>query len=157
MANKSTSGWVVPEDTSGRAVSEDESEVSTVKTMNRFDKLMDENDDDWCESNGRGRETGNESGNESEFQTQRCKRKKRSTCSVDSHTFSAMSTDDKLDMIFNKLVQIESKQSSIEKLETMMKCSNEIISNLQTKSKTHDDTLNILNYRSVDLEARSRR
>ena len=84
-------------------------------------------------------------------------RKKRSTGSVDSHTFSAMSTDDKLDMIFNKLVQIESKQSSIEKLETMMKCSNETIPNLQTKSKTHDDTLNILNYRSVDLEARSRR
>ena len=68
-----------------------------------------------------------------------------------------MSTDDKLDMIFNKLVQIESKQSSIEKLETMIKCSNETISNLQTKSKTHDNTLNILNYRSVDLEARSRR
>ena len=39
----------------------------------------------------------------------------------------------------------------------MIKYSNETISNLQTKSKTHDDTLNILNYRSVDLKARSRR
>ena len=69
MASKSTSSWVVPEDTSGWAVSEDEGEVSTVKTMNRYDTLMDENDGDWCESNGRGRETGIESGNESEFQT----------------------------------------------------------------------------------------
>ena len=92
MANKSTSGWVVPEDTSGWAVLEEESEVSTVKTMNRYVKLMDENDGDWCESNGRGGDTGNESENKSEFQTQRRERKKRSTGSVDSHTFSAMST-----------------------------------------------------------------
>lgn len=157
MANTSKSGWGVSGDTSGWDDSGDEGEECKVKTMNRYDKLRDDDDGDWCESDGRGRETFNESGDELEFQTQRRKRKKRLTGSVDSHTFSAMSTDDKLDMIFNKLVQIESKQSSIEKLETMMKRSNETMSTLQTKSNTQDDMLNILNYRSTDLEARSRR
>lgn len=68
----------------------------------------------------------------------------------------AMSTDDKLDMIFNKLTEIENKQSKIENIEQLMKGTNDTVSRLQTKSNTHDDMLIVMNYRSMALEARSR-
>ena len=85
------------------------------------------------------------------------KRKRVNTGSVGEDDFRMMSNEDKLDVIFSKLINIEQKQSSIEKLETVTQCNSSELSSLKKTATVHDDTLTFLSYKSLDLEARSRR
>ena len=73
------------------------------------------------------------------------------------HRESSVSNEDKLDVIFSKLVNIEQKQLSIEKLETVTQCNSSELSSLKKTATVHDDMLTFLSYKSLDLEARSRR
>ena len=89
-----------------------------------------------------------------EWRVKTRKRKRRDTGSVDIETFSKMSTDEKLLALFSKLSVVENKQSQLnavmspfhEKLESLEKCVN-----------VQNQKLKMLAYRSIDLEARSRR
>ena len=49
------------------------------------------------------------------------------------------------------------KQNSIESMEKVMRSSCESISEIKSKTQSHDKMLRLLNYKSLDLEARSRR
>ena len=68
-----------------------------------------------------------------------------------------MSCDEKLGVIFSKLINIERKQSSIESMENVMQSLCESISQIKSKTQSHDKMLQLLNYKSLDLQARSRR
>ena len=85
------------------------------------------------------------------------KRKRVNTGSVDEDEFKRMPNDEKLDIIFAKLINIEHKQSQIEKLEYVTKSNSAELNSLKKTASVHEDTLTFLSYKSLDLEARSRR
>ena len=85
------------------------------------------------------------------------KRKRVNTGSVDTETFSTTTNNEKLDVIFSKLINIEHKQTQIENLESIMQSSCESIIDIQSTTKTHNNMLRLLKYKSLDIEARSRR
>lgn len=87
-----------------------------------------------------------------EWRTYLRKRKRHDTGSVDIETFSKMNTDDKMLALFSKLSIVEDKQNRMvmspvhEKVDVLENCVN-----IQSRK------LKMLAYRSLDLEARSRR
>lgn len=91
---------------------------------------------------------------EKEWREQRRKRKSQATGSVDIDTFSRMSMDDKLLVLFDKLLVVEDKQSNLNRV---MSPIHEKVENLVHSVNTHSRKLKMLGYRSLDLEARSRR
>lgn len=89
-----------------------------------------------------------------DWQEQSRKRRRRETGSVDFDTFSKMSPDEKLNALFFKLSTMESKQNS---LSSVMSPVYEKVDILEDCVNIHDRKLKMLSYRSLDLEARSRR
>lgn len=96
-------------------------------------------------------------GRDESIKEQERKRKRVNTGSVDSDTFNALSCDDKLGLIFFKLIDIEHKQTQIENLEIAMNSTRISIHEMTSDIQSHDKMLKLLNYKSLDLEARSRR
>ena len=116
-----------------------------ISTHNRYEKLGQRQD---------GGDSEND--NENEWNIQDRKRKRQNTGSNSSSvtkSFSSMSTDDKLDVIFSKLLSIEKKQSKMENIEDAVKG----MSRCKTRLGECENKINVLGYRSLDLEARSRR
>ena len=103
--------------------------------------------------NGYQQRVGNPHVN-NEWQTQRRKRRRRDTSSVDAELFSQMGTDEKLLVLFNKLSMVEGKQNS---LNAVLSPVHEKIDVLENCVNIHSNKVKMLSYRSLDLEARSRR
>ena len=122
----------------GLSANTDDTVYVNIETDNRFSVLED-----------RGRDES--------IQEQERKRKRANTGSVDSDTFQTLSSDDKLGVIFSKLIDIEHKQTQIENLEKAINSTRNSIGNMTSDIQSHDKMLKLLNYKSVDLEARSRR
>lgn len=89
-----------------------------------------------------------------DWREQRRKRKRHETGSVDIDTFSRMPMDEKLLVLFNKLSVVESKQTS---LNMIMSPTREKVEILENCVNIHSSKLKMLAYKSIDLEARSRR
>ena len=87
----------------------------------------------------------------------RSKRKRMNTGSVDEETFQTLSNDQKLGIIFQKLIDIEDKQSTIGKLEKSIEATDNNVSSIKSTIDGHSNTITLLTYKSLDLEARSRR
>ena len=81
-------------------------------------------------------------------------RRKHETGSVDLEAFSKMSLDQKLIALFTKLSTMESKQNS---LSSVMSRVNEKVDMLEDCVNINARKVKTLSYRSLDLEARSRR
>ena len=85
------------------------------------------------------------------------KRRRFNTGSVNVAHFQTLSNDDKLAMLFGKLIDIEEKLPSFQKLQNTV---DEIKGKAVITEKSinwHEQQIKTLNYKSVDLEARSRR
>ena len=82
------------------------------------------------------------------------KRKRNETGSVDLETFCKMSSDEKLIALFTKLSTVESKQNN---LSSVMSPVYDKVDILEDCVNIHARKLKMLSYRSLDLEARSRR
>ena len=96
----------------------DECEYS-VETNNGFDALSRGPEGEW---------TG----------VHRKKRKRFSTGSVDENAFQQMTTDDKLSVIFSKLISIEQKQSGLEIMKTAIKTNEQTINSVRQLQFRHD-------------------
>ena len=89
---------------------------------------------------------------DNEWRTHLRKRKRHDTGTVDIETFSKMNTDEKLLALFSKLSMVEDKQNDMvtslvhEKVNVLENCVN-----IQARK------IKMLSYRSLDLEARSRK
>ena len=90
-------------------------------------------------------------------EVQRNKRKRINTGSVDEQTFQTMTNDEKLDVIFSKLIGIEQRQNMIEKFETSLNSTDSKLNSIGSKVTSNSISIELLSYRSIDLEARSRR
>lgn len=144
---------------SGNAVlpmdaSQDERFTSQFFTENRFNGFQERVGNCDNRDNGFHERVGNCENEDGGWRTQLRKRRRKETGSVDIETFSVMTTDEKLLALFSKLSAVENKQSSFnmimapthEKVEILEDCVN-----IQARK------LKMLSYRSLDLEARSRR
>lgn len=98
--------------------------------------------------------TMNGGGSDVDWREQRRKRKRYETGSVDLETFCKMSSDEKLIALFTKLSTVESKQNN---LSSVMSPVYEKVDILEDCVNIHARKLKMLSYRSLDLEARSRR
>lgn len=116
----------------------DETVHANIDTDNRFSAL-----------DGTGQDEG--------FQEQLRKRKRANTGSVDSDTFSSLTSDEKLGVIFNKLINIEHKQTQLETLERSLNSTRVVLSDMGSELDIHTKMLKVLNYKSLDLESRNRR
>ena len=90
-------------------------------------------------------------------EVQRNKRKRINTGSVDEQTFQTMTNDEKLDVIFSKLIGIEQRQNMIEKFETSLNSTDSKLNSIGSKVTSNSISIELLSYRSIDLEAHSRR
>ena len=97
---------------------------------------------------------GNPHVNNNEWETQKRKRKRRDTNSVDAEAFSQMETDEKLLVLFKKLSLVEGKQNS---LNAVLSPVYEKIDVLENCVNIHAKQVKMLSYRSLDQEARCRR
>ena len=136
-----------PEDTAGDLLEGDDTEEDGQEENIRSD-FFGEN-----RYNGFQPRVGNPKVN-NEWQTQRRKRRRHDTSSVDAEAFSHMSNDEKMLVLFNKLSLVEAKQNS---LSAVMPPVHEKIDVLENCVDIHDRKIKMLSYRSLDLEARSRR
>lgn len=64
--------------------------------------------------------------------------------------FDTLSSDEKLSAMFNKLMQVEQKVDCVQSLSTR-------VSKAETVIKSHENRLKLLEYKSIDIESRSRR
>ena len=96
-------------------------------------------------------------GHDKGWSVQRSKRKRTNTGSIDEETFQSMSNDQKLGVIFQKLIDIEDKQSSIKKLEKSLESTDKTVRSIKSTMDGHSNMIKLLTYKSLDLEARSRR
>ena len=131
-----------------QSVNSEGSVIVIVDTRNKFDALSETHetmDDTTTQGGGNVRDDRER------------KRKRVNTGNVGNDYFRMMSNEDKLDVIFSKLINIEQKQSIIEKLETVTQCNSSELCSLKKTATVHDDMLTFLSYKSLDLEARSRR
>ena len=95
---------------------------------------------------------------ENEWQkVKRRKRKRFNTGTVDLFHFQSLSGDDKLAILFGKLIDIEEKMPSFRELQSTVEPVREKISWAENSIKSHEQHIKTVNYKSVDLEARSRR
>ena len=122
MASKGSS------DTSGLKTNVDGTVQINVETDNRFSVLCDREQNEG-------------------FKEQRSKRKRVNTGSVDSDTFYSLSNDDKLAIIFEKLIDIEHKQTQIETLEKDMNSTTITVTNMQVDVDKHNQMLKLRLYR----------
>ena len=76
---------------------------------------------------------------------------------VGDTNFDTLSTDDKLSLILAKLSVNESKVGKIERLLGTMTKKEKRVSEIETVVRSHNDRLRLLGYKSLDIEARSRR
>ena len=120
-------------------MSQDDIFVSQISTANRF--------------NGFQARVGNFQADQ-DWQVKMKKRKRHETGSVDIEEFCKMSTDEKLLALFTKLSVVEGKQNC---LHTLMSPAQEKIKVVENCVNIHARKLKMLSYRSIDLEARSRR
>ena len=121
-------------------MSQDDIFVSQVSTANRFDGFQ--------------ARVGNfQSDHEWQVKAKK-KRKRHETGSVDIEEFSKMSTDEKLLALFSKLSVMEGKQNC---LHAVMSPAQEKIEVVENCVNIHARKIKMLSYRSIDLEARSRR
>ena len=97
---------------------------------------------------------GNPHVNNNEWETQKRKRKRRDTNSVDAEAFSQLETDEKLLVLFKKLSLVEGKQNS---LNAVLSPVYEKIYVLENCVNIHAKQVKMLSYRSLDQEARCRR
>ena len=95
---------------------------------------------------------------EDDWQTQNSRKRRRfNTGSVNVAHFQTLSNDDKLAMLFGKLIDIEEKLPSFQKLQNTV---DEIKGKAVITEKSinwHEQQIKTLIYKSDDLEARSRR
>lgn len=100
---------------------------------------------------------GNSNGNKWE-NVQRHKRRRKNTGSVDLDTFSSMTNEEKLNELFSKVINIEQNQSTCtNRLTNIIGVAHAKVVRLEESSSKHNEQLKILTYKSIDLEARSRR
>ena len=95
-----------------------------------------------------------DSGDAMDWKEQSRKRRRHETGSVDLDTFCKMSPDQKLIALFTKLSTTENKVNS---LSSVMSPVYEKVDILEDCVNIHARKLKMLSYRSLDLEARSRR
>ena len=95
---------------------------------------------------------------EAEWQkVNRRKRKRFNTGPAELSHFHTLSGDDKLAILFEKLVDIEEKLPSVRELQSTVETVRQRTTNAETSIKSHEQQIKVLNYKSVDIEARSRR
>lgn len=90
-----------------------------------------------------------------EWEMAQSKRKRYNTGLQDS--FSALSVDDKLSNMFQKLENLERTNSSIESIARGMNATKVQVEHISRRADNHEQCLKVLAYKSIDLEARSRR
>ena len=96
----------------------------------------------------------NVSDSDTEWRKQSRKRKRNETGSVDLDAFTKMSPDEKLIALFTKLMTVEDKKNI---LRSVMSPVHEKVDILEDCVNIHERKIKMLSYRSLDLEARSRR
>lgn len=89
------------------------------------------------------------------------KRKRFNTGSPDVGTdqinFCALSVDEKLSQMFDKLNSLEQSNNEIMKISQQMSSVQAKMNNVEQQTVNHDLFLKVLAYKSIDIEARSRR
>ena len=96
--------------------------------------------------------------NSNEWQeVNRRKRKRFNTGSAELSKFQALSGDDQLTLFFEKLLNIEGKLPSFDEMKSTVDTVKVKPAAAEKSLSEHDCKITLLNYKSVDLEARSRR
>ena len=105
------------------------------------------------EKSPRGNDTG-----ENEWQkVNRRKRKRFNTGTAELSNFQSLSGDDKLALVLEKIVNIEEKMPNFKELQSTVETVRVKTERAESSIKDHDRHITMLSYKSVDLEARSRR
>ena len=89
-----------------------------------------------------------------EWEMAQSKRKRYNTGMQDS--FSALSVDDRLSNMFQKLENLERTNSSRESIARGMNATKAQVEVITRRADSHEQCLKVLAYKSIDLEARSR-
>ena len=131
-----------------RSGDSEDSVVVSVETKNKFDALSDTHETMETDGTIEGSDVREERGG---------KRKRINTGSIGEDDFRRMSQEDQMYVMFSKLINIEQKQSHMEKIERVGQYNSTELNSLKKTAAAHKDTLNFLSYKSIDLEARSRR
>ena len=88
----------------------------------------------------------------------RQKRRRENSGSVDLDIFSSMNSEEKLNALFTKMINVEQSQNACNRrLSDIIETAYNKVKRLEEHSSKHDEQLKILTYTSIDIEARSRR
>ena len=88
----------------------------------------------------------------------RHKRRRENSGSVDLDIFSSMNSEEKLNALFTKMTNVEQSQNACNRrLSAIIETAHNKVKRLEEHSSKHDEQLKILTYKSIDIEARSRR
>ena len=133
------------------------SDSSSVEEKSDSEEEMD----DACEysiETGNGYESLRGASQENEWSDEhRSKRKRNNTGSIDENSFMRMTNDDRMLVLFQKLVNIEQQQTEMKHIKQSIKDNETAVNTVRLTTVEHSSMIKLLNYRSLDLEARSRR
>ena len=94
---------------------------------------------------------GNMEAQDSESKDERDRKRKRvNTGSIGSEEFGAMTSDEKLGVIFTKLINIEQKQSQINKMDSQIRSNHSEVKSVKSQTLLHEKALTYLSYKSLD-------
>ena len=82
---------------------------------------------------------------------------KRRRCNTGTNSFSALSLDDKLLHMYEKLNSLEQTNKSIESIANCVTQTSSKVDHMNMRVDNHEQFLKLLAYKSIDIEARSRR
>lgn len=82
---------------------------------------------------------------------------KRRRCNTGTNSFAALSLDDKLLHMYEKLNSLEQTNKSIESIAHCVTQTSSKVDHMNMRVDNHEQFLKLLAYKSIDIEARSRR
>lgn len=95
--------------------------------------------------------------NEGQMEWEKAQSKRRRVNTGTENSFASLSVDDKLLHMFQKLENLERTNKSIENLAQGVNVTKAKVDHLTMRSDSHEQCLKVLAYKSIELEARSRR
>ena len=85
------------------------------------------------------------------------KRRKFSAGATDMNAFNQLPLDDKISQMMEKLNNLELSQRAIDSISQHVTQTTSKVEHMNTRMSTHDNFFRLLAYKSIDIEARSRR
>lgn len=84
-------------------------------------------------------------------------KRRRFNTGADPNSFSLLSIDDKLSNMYEKLNNLEQSNKAIENITQCLAQTNSKVDHMNIRMDNHEQFLQLLAYKSIDIEARSRR